>query len=109
LLKLGRHLRWDDSSKIIVGRREEENERMELLWDPGDFRLLVKDIPGPLVILPGDPAPSGEAIRFAARAAARYSDAPEGVETEVTYTDGNNHGSIWIQAYREEEFQEKML
>ena len=53
LLKLGRHLRLSPSAKAIVGRDEEENDRLLALAREGDALLEVADIPGPLTVLRG--------------------------------------------------------
>lgn len=109
LLKVGRHIRWDRGCKVIVGRREEENNRLEDLWETGDFRLWVKGFPGPIVVLPGPPPPSAEALRFAAQVAVRYSDAPEGFVAEVACTDGDRHETFRTAACPDEEIQARML
>ena len=72
LLKIGRHFRVE-SSKIIVGRNEEENK---LLSDSKSIENYVFEVPGygsPITILEG--AKSKEAIEIAAKLTARYSDA----------------------------------
>lgn len=109
LLKVGRHIRWAEGCKVIVGRREEENKRLESLWEPGDFRLWVKGFPGPVVLLPVPPKPSDEALRFAAQAAVRYSDAPEGQVAEVACTDGDAERTFRTAACPEEEIHARLL
>ncbi|NQE46051.1 tRNA sulfurtransferase [ANME-1 cluster archaeon GoMg2] len=72
LLKIGRHFRVE-SSKIIVGRNEEENK---LLSDSKSIEDYVFEVPGygsPITILEG--TKSKEAIEIAAKLTARYSDA----------------------------------
>ena len=71
LLKLGRHFRLDSKTKIIVGRREEDNTRIEALAQKGDFLLLMEKIQGPLVLVRGDV--TEEKLEFAASITARYS------------------------------------
>jgi len=109
LLKLGRHLRWKDHYKIIVGRREEENNKLEALWEPGDLRLWVKDFPGPAVIIPSPPLITSEPLLFAARIAVRYSDVPPNQEAEVLYTDGKDEGWLRVTACGEETIRKNML
>ncbi|RJP18027.1 MAG: hypothetical protein C4520_15185 [Candidatus Abyssobacteria bacterium SURF_5] len=70
LLKYGRHFRLADGSKIIVGRDEKENEKLERLGQ----RLLqmqVVDGLGPVTLAPADI--SGESKLVAASITARYS------------------------------------
>ena len=71
LLKVGRHLLLDDGTKIIVGRNEGENERIERLRQPGDVMLAMADIPSPTILIPG--GADDKAIGFAAAVCVRYS------------------------------------
>ena len=73
LLKVGRHLLLDDGTKIIAGRNEGENEKLERLRQAGDLMLAPGDIPGPTVLIPGG-GPDA-ALRFAAAVCVRYSSA----------------------------------
>ena len=109
LLKVGRHLRWKEGSKVIVGRRREENDKIEALAQTGDLLLWVKDIPGPNVLIPSPSQPVEALLKFAAGAAIRYSDAPACQKIDVIYTDGKEQGQITTEACREEEIQEFLL
>jgi tRNA-uridine 2-sulfurtransferase len=109
LLKVGRHIRWSRGCKVIVGRREEENNRLEALWERGDFRLWVKGFPGPVVLLPGPAAPSADAIRFAAQVAVRYSDAPPGSVAEVACTNGDSQETLQTAACPEGDIRARMI
>jgi len=110
LLKVGRHFRWDERFKVVVGRKHAENKRIEELWKPGDMRLWVKGIPGPTVLVPfSSEPPSPEALLFAARLAVRYSDAPRDCEVEVDYTAGENEGVIETRGCSEEMINEHMI
>jgi tRNA U34 2-thiouridine synthase MnmA/TrmU len=53
LLKLGRHLRLTDSTKVIVGRDQSENERLKSLAREGDELFEAAEVPGPLTLLRG--------------------------------------------------------
>ena len=109
LLKIGRHIRWAEGCKVIVGRREAENNRLEALWERGDFRLWVKGFPGPVVLVSSQSPPSSDALRFAAQVAVRYSDAPQGHEAEVACTNGDQHETIRTAACPEEDIQSRMI
>lgn len=52
LLKLGRHF-WINKTKIVVGRNEEENKKLEKLAGKKDILMELKKIPGPLVLIRG--------------------------------------------------------
>ena len=54
LLKLGRHFRISDSLKLIVGRNEDENNKLEKLFNPdSDALLMPVNTPGPSVLAIG--------------------------------------------------------
>ena len=109
MLKVGRHIRFDQDAKIVVGRRQEENERLERLWQPGDLRLWVKDIPGPVVLVRTSSVPKDDARIFGARLAVRYSDAEPGKSVEVAYTDGNQEKVIRVSSCEEDEIRKRIL
>ena len=77
LLQVGRHFRLNESTKVIIGRRKEENERLLELAHEGDVIIKVMDYPGPIALIPrGSPKPS---IEIAASLCIRYSDAPNNI------------------------------
>lgn len=59
LLAIGRHLRLRPGLKIVVGRREEENVRLEELAGAGTLFYPV-NFPGPVVLAQGRPDPAEE-------------------------------------------------
>ena len=70
LLKAGRHFRLDQQTKVIVGRNEEDNTRLDSLSKEGDYLLTLVDMPGPLTLLRGKI--TEEKIQTAARITGRY-------------------------------------
>lgn len=70
LLKVGRHFRLDSLTKVIVGRNEEENTRLDALSGEGDIQLSLVDMPGPLTIVRGEI--TEEKVKTAARLTAKY-------------------------------------
>jgi hypothetical protein len=89
LLKVGRHLLLDDGRKIIIGRNEGENERIERLRQTGDVIIVMdNDMPGPTILIPG--GGDAAAIEFAASACVRYSFAKlePSAPVAVTLADG---------------------
>ncbi|HHT9137096.1 MAG TPA: hypothetical protein ACFYEK_07630 [Candidatus Wunengus sp. YC60] len=70
LLKVGRHFRLDQQTKVIVGRNEEDNTRLESLSKEGDYLLTLVDMPGPFTLIRGEI--TEEKIQTAARITARY-------------------------------------
>jgi hypothetical protein len=99
LLRLGRHFRFSPLCKIVVGRDEDENARIEALSDKGDCLLRVEGYGSPLTLIRGQI--NDEAILTAASICARYSDAKnipcltvtvyyEGGEIRVTASPAEN-------------------
>ena len=74
LLPIGRHLRLDDQTKIIVGTNQADNEQLEKMARPEDLRIHCPDVPSPTVIAP--PTISEENLQLAAAICARYAKTP---------------------------------
>jgi len=90
LLKHGRHLRLDKTTKIIVGRIQKDNENIQKYYDPNlDTIIKVKTFPGPIVLMPH--GGRNETMMLAASICAGYSKAPgiTPVEVDVTIPKGN--------------------
>jgi len=71
LLKIGCHFRLPGGLKVIVGRDEEENERLETMARQDDFKFSAEEFGSPLVVLRKSQA--REAMEQAAAICARYS------------------------------------
>ncbi|MEE8391542.1 MAG: 7-cyano-7-deazaguanine synthase [Anaerolineae bacterium] len=82
LLKVGRHFRLSPGVKVVVGRNEEENHRLQHLARQGDLLFEVKNYGSPITLLRGK-ADEGESV-LAAAITARYSDA-EGDVVQVSW------------------------
>jgi tRNA U34 2-thiouridine synthase MnmA/TrmU len=81
-LKYGRHFRLDETTKIIVGRTQKENQQIRALHDPDqEVVLKVKDSPGPTVVVAGPP--SADNLARAAAICAGYSKASREAEVDV--------------------------
>jgi len=77
LLKVGRHYRFSDNTKLVIGRNEEENQKVQTFSLEGDLLLKAAHYPGPLSLLRniGGGRPVEEEVRRAAAITARYSKA----------------------------------
>jgi tRNA U34 2-thiouridine synthase MnmA/TrmU len=82
LLKIGRHFRLDQNTKLIVGRNKDENEIMHALALPNDILLEAKEHVGPTTLLRGNGIEKH--IEFSAKITLRYSDAPKNETGVVT-------------------------
>jgi len=83
LLKVGRHFRLSPSTKVIVGRDKEENERLLSLARDGDICFDPVEEKGPIGI--GRGAFDQESLSKVSQIIARYSDASAGSEVQVAY------------------------
>lgn len=82
LLKLGRHFRFEDGIKVVVGRNLRDNQLIAQAARPEDALLITKSIPGPISLVVGG---DGDAmIGRAASLTASYGDADgQPVEMEL--------------------------
>ncbi len=69
-LKIGRHFRLRNGTKIIIGRDEAENERLILL-NRGENYLVESEFPGPVALIFGEK--SDENLSFALTALKRFN------------------------------------
>jgi tRNA U34 2-thiouridine synthase MnmA/TrmU len=76
LLKIGRHFRLSDNTKLIVGRNKMENEILESLKLEDDIIIEVSNHVGPTCLL-RTKKQSQKEIEIAASTALRYSDSPK--------------------------------
>lgn len=92
LLKVGRHFRIAPEAKLIVGRREQDNARLETLAQKGDVLLLMERIEGPLALVRGEITDSR--LELAATIIARYSKEQDDDTAHVkVFTKGNEEES----------------
>jgi tRNA U34 2-thiouridine synthase MnmA/TrmU len=73
LLKMGRHFRLDEKTKLVVGRSRSDNRKIASFATRGDLLLRCLDIPGPTALFRGEPSERNR--RLAARILLRYSRA----------------------------------
>jgi tRNA-specific 2-thiouridylase len=109
LLKMGRHFRLSPEVKLIVGRNEEDNRKIETFSQAEDILFKVSDFPGPLSLLRGKPG-NGEIDRAAA-ITAYYSKAKDLSKIEVTYKtgDGGHRQSIFVSPILRVEIERLMI
>jgi len=82
LLKIGRHFRLTENAKLIVGRNEEENERLLSFVQEGNYLFAPpEEIAGPNALAKG--LLTGELLRLAAAILARYCDSNRNNELEA--------------------------
>jgi tRNA-specific 2-thiouridylase len=103
LLKIGRHFRLGSGRKVIVGRNESENRRLEEISVGSDTLLRPRGVPGPIAMLPG--GGDGEEQMHALRLCARYSDAEAGQTVRISILSGMDESAREVACPRKEEIE----
>ncbi|MDI6739598.1 MAG: tRNA 4-thiouridine(8) synthase ThiI [Candidatus Edwardsbacteria bacterium] len=109
LLKIGRHFRLGDRTKLVIGRRHEENERLLEIKQAGDAVLRPPlDVKGPIGLLRG---PAGDEVRkLAARLFSRYCDGAAGqAMTANLYHSDQTRIEIAVTRPNEDEVEKWMI
>lgn len=109
LLKVGRHFRLSDGVKLVVGRNEEENQKIETFAHDGDILFKVSGFPGPLSLLRGK-VNEGD-IEKAAAVTAHYSKAKDLGIAEVTCNgvDEDDHRTLAASSVPRREIERLMI
>jgi len=107
LLRVGRHFRINDKVKMIIGRNEAENDKIESYKKDDDCLFEVKSAGSPITIIKGEL--NDELIEFACKATARYSDLKREPEVEVTYWCDDIEKSIVVHPFGPDELKEYQL
>jgi tRNA U34 2-thiouridine synthase MnmA/TrmU len=102
LLKIGRHFRFDEQTKFVVGRNKDENEMIKAIALPGDILFHARDYMGPVSILRGKNVDVH--VKFASSITLRYSDAPKGEQASVIINKDNTQKEIITQHAEEESY-----
>jgi len=107
LLRVGRHFRLDSDTKLIVGRHDEDNNKIEQYARSGQILLEALGTGSPVAILIGPE--NSETLEVAAAITARYSDLKHLPEVEVTCTNSPDGKKIKIRPIRSEEAEKYLI
>jgi len=109
LLKMGRHFRLSQLVKLIVGRNEEENQKIQTFAQGKDILLKVSSFPGSLSLLRGKF--DEKDIEKAAAITAHYSKAKDLGKVEVTHNgvDGDQPQSLSVSPISRVEIERVMI
>ena len=102
LLKIGRHFRLDNETKLVIGRNKDENEMINAIALSNDVLLEARDYMGPVSILRGKNADNH--IEFASSVTLRYSDAPKEQDGHVNIRKNSQTKEIVSQPANEESY-----
>ncbi len=98
ILRVGRHFRLSDRTKLVVGRDEGENARL------GEFaagRIVIEpspDVMGPTALVEGDPSP--DEVSLAAALVARYCDATGTSTVRLIVSRGAERREMAVEPFR---------
>lgn len=101
LLKVGRHFRIAENTKLIVGRNKDENDIITSLALPDDLLIEVRDHKGPVALLRG--SNDENTIQLASSIVHRYSDAPHNEKSAVTIKNRDNVKEISASSIEDEQ------
>ena len=109
LLKIGRHFRLSPHLKLVVGRNEEDNIRIQTFAREEDILLKVLHHPGPLSLLRGER--NDLEIDKAASITVRYSKAKDLKNVEVLFKGAGEDSdrSITVSPIPEKDIRDLMI
>ena len=107
LLKVGRHFRFTPQTKLIVGRNEQENDKLLNLTKDGDICFYPLQIPGPTGI--GRGVFDKEHLLKSCRIIARYSDGDSNQQVEIGHKKSSDSKEEQIKALPLEEEELKSI
>ena len=93
--------------KLVVGRDEQDNARLEELMGEEEVKFFVPDYGSPMALIIGG-EPSEDDIRFAAATCARYSDAKKLSEVRVRMQRGGDQSDLTDSCVRRRRTFESM-
>lgn len=109
LLKFGRHFRLSSEVKLIVGRNEEENQKIRTFSQEGDILIRLSSLPGPLSLLRGKI--KQEEIEKAAAITIRYSKGKRMGEVEILWEKVGKEESysLYVSPLSDEEIEKYII
>ncbi len=83
MLRIGRHFRLSDDCWVVVGRNEVENDQLEKMAEPEDFKFIAHNDKSPLVLVRGKV--DDDLVPLISQILVRYSTVPEDSLVPVSY------------------------
>jgi len=107
LLKVGRHFRLSPGVKVIVGRNEQDNDRICELAGPEHILLEVLHTGSPVTLYAGPV--DDTLIARAAALTARYCDLKDHDRVEVTCVSGGSGKTYRVAPARPDEYRDEII
>ncbi len=103
LLRVGRHFRLDNNTKVIVGRDEKENNQLEAYKKPHYGHVEALGIGSPVCLVIGDC--SDDNLKKAAMITARFTSAKKNPTVEITLVSKESQPTIVVSPAKDEDLQ----
>jgi tRNA-uridine 2-sulfurtransferase len=108
LLKIGRHFRLQDGTKLIVGRNRSDNEYIINNFNRAENYILhAADVKGPFAILPKES--SENTLKTASSICARYSDDKQDEPTMIRIKLMDDENIVTVLPMKQEEINKLLL
>lgn len=109
ILKVGRHFRLSPKVKLVVGRNEEENQKIRTFAQKDDFFFKISHYPGPLSLLRGEAG--NDDVTGSAAITARYSKARDSGAVEVLYkrAEEESYRSLMTSPMTDDKVKERII
>ena len=101
LLKLGRHLRIGERTKVIIGRSESDNNLLEAARKEGEAAITWMDGNTPVGVVTGRQTP--ECLELSARLLLRYTRAEKDAECRISVRQSGNEHVLTVRNDLDEE------
>lgn len=108
LLKVGRHFRLNDGTKIIVGRHQADNAHIMDLHTSADILIVPHDVEGPTVLIP-DVTYSDDLVITGASFCMFYSDGKDRDKIRVIVKYGNEERIVDANLSYSSDIQKYMI
>ncbi len=99
LLKAGRHLRLPDGSKLVIGRNQDDNEKIQNIENEKYIFARVMDVAGPLSLISKNATKSDKEL--AARLILTYTKTPVDKKGSVKYESSLVHEHIFAYPFED--------
>jgi tRNA U34 2-thiouridine synthase MnmA/TrmU len=106
ILKIGRHFRLDDKTKLVIARNHDQNEYLEILHPSGTTLLTCHNFSGPHALFIGPSTP--ERLERAGALMLRYAQKPLPDFCEIQTRSGENIQTLTLTAAAEEAVVESL-
>ena len=106
LMKVGRHFRIS-GFRIVVGRNQEDNSKLEGFVKKGFWRMEVLGHPGPVTLV--EKGAAEKVLEAAAELTVKYSDAPGENPEEVEVRKGRSRKVLLARGLQEKEARKLMV